>query len=104
MIYDALAAGHCFVGYDLPGPRVVLPSKLVALEGSAIMGDEISARRGVTLQAHLSQPAEIRLLKDGKMVGGWKDRQACAYSASRTGGVPCRSVAKLPGPQAWLDF
>jgi hypothetical protein len=42
------------------------------------MGDEISAKRGVTLQAHLLAPAEIRLLKDGKLVGAWRDAQACA--------------------------
>jgi hypothetical protein len=49
------------------------------------MGEEISAKRGVTLQAHLPQPAEIRLIKDGKPINIWKDSQACAYSATDPG-------------------
>ena len=49
------------------------------------MGDEMVAKRGVTLQAHLPQPAEIRLIKDGKMVAAWKDSQACAFSATQPG-------------------
>jgi hypothetical protein len=85
MIYEALAAGHCFVGYDLPTSTRGFTFKGKGLEQSVIMGDEVSARRGVTLQAHLPQPAEIRLLKDGKMVGGWKDSQACAFSATERG-------------------
>ena len=55
------------------------------LEQSVIMGEEISAKRGVTLQAHLPIPAEIRLIKDGTTIGIWKDSQACAYSASEPG-------------------
>ena len=85
MIYEALAAGHCFVGYDLPASTRGFTFKGKGLEQSGIMGDEFSARRGVTLQAHLPQPAEILLLRDGKMVGGWKDSQACAYSATEPG-------------------
>ena len=49
------------------------------------MGEEISSKRGVTLQAHLPKPAEIRLLKDGKTIGIWKHSQACAYSATEPG-------------------
>src|SRR5215207_5455520 len=85
MIYDALAAGRCFVGYDLPAPTRGFTFKAKGLEQSAIMGDEISARRGVTLQAHLLEPAEMRLLRDGKLVGAWRDSQACAYSATEPG-------------------
>jgi hypothetical protein len=49
------------------------------------MGEEIPSRRGVTLQAHLPQPAEIRLIKDGKALSIWRDSQACAYSVSEPG-------------------
>jgi hypothetical protein len=49
------------------------------------MGDEISSKRGVTLQAHLLKPADIRLIKDGKLVGAWRDSQACAYTATEPG-------------------
>jgi hypothetical protein len=95
MIYDALAGGRCFVGYDLPAPTRGFIFKAKGLEQSAIMGDEISAKRGVTLQAHLPQPAEIRLIKDGKMIAGWKDSQACAYSVSEPGAYRV---------EAWRNF
>jgi hypothetical protein len=85
MIYEALAAGHCFVAYDLPASTRGFTFKAKGLEQSAIMGEEISSRRGVTLQAHLLKPADIRLIKDGKLVGAWRDSQACAYTATEPG-------------------
>jgi len=85
MIYEALAAGRCFIGYDLPASTRGFIFKAKGLEQSAIMGDEISARRGVTLQAHVPEPAEIRLIRDGKTIGIWRDSQACVYSASEAG-------------------
>ena len=85
MIYEALAAGRCFIGYDLPSSTRGFIFKAKGLEQSAIMGEEISAKRGVTLQAHLPKPAEIRLIKDGKTIGIWRNSQACAYSASEPG-------------------
>jgi len=85
MIYEALAQGRCFVGYDLPASTRGFTFKGRGLEQSVIMGEEIPSKGGVTLQAHLPKPAEIRLLKDGKVIGIWKDSQACAYSASEPG-------------------
>ena len=85
MIYDALAAGRCFVGYDLPASTRGFTFKGRGLEQSVIMGEEISSRRGVTLQAHLPQAADIRLIKDGRTIGIWKSSQACAYSATEPG-------------------
>ena len=85
MIYEALGAGRCFVGYDLPASTRGFIFKAKGLEQSAVMGEEISSRRGVTLQAHLPEAAEIRLIKDGKTVGIWRDSQACAFSVSEAG-------------------
>ncbi|MGE5462305.1 MAG: CehA/McbA family metallohydrolase [Syntrophothermus sp.] len=85
MIYEALAGGHCFVGYDLPASTRGFTFKARGREQSVIMGDEISSKGGVTLQAHLPKPAEIRLFKDGKIVQIWRNSQACAYSASEPG-------------------
>jgi hypothetical protein len=85
MIYESLAAGHCFVGYDLPASTRGFTFKGKGVEQSVIMGDEIPSKRGVTLQAHLPRPAEIRLIKDGKTIAIWKHSQACAYSATEPG-------------------
>jgi len=85
MIFESLAAGRCFVGYDLPASTRGFTFKGKGVEQSVIMGDEISSKRGVTLQAHLPKPAEIRLIKDGKTIAIWKHSQACAYSATEPG-------------------
>ena len=85
MIYDAIAAGRCFVAYDLPAPTRGFTFKAKGLEKSVIMGEEISVKGGVTLQAHVPEPAEIRLIKDGKQIGVWKKNHACTYTATEPG-------------------
>jgi len=85
MIYDAIMAGRCFVAYDLPAPTKGFTFKARGLEQSAMMGEEISVKGGVTLQAHLPSQAEIHLLKDGKNIGVWKQSYACTHSANEPG-------------------
>jgi len=85
MIYEALANGHCFVGYDLPAPTRGFTFRAKGLEKSAIMGDEIPAKGGVTLQAHVPSPADIRLIKDGKLIGTWQKQENCTYITTEPG-------------------
>ena len=85
MIYAAIAAGRCFVAYDLPAPTRGFTFKAKGLEKSVIMGEEISVKGGVTLQAHVPEPAEIRLIKDGKQIGVWKKNHACTFTATEPG-------------------
>jgi len=68
LIYEALASGHCFVGYDLPCSSRGFHFGGSGLEASALMGDEISAQGGVTLQVKLPSFGEIQLIKDGKIL------------------------------------
>jgi hypothetical protein len=76
LIYQALAAGHCFVGYDLPLSTRGFIFNATGRESIAIMGDEIPARGGVTLQAHLPHFADIRLICNGQLI----QRARNAYS------------------------
>ena len=85
MIYDALAAGKCFVGYDLPASTGGFRFTARGREQTAIMGEEIPAKGGVTLQAHLPKPAEIRMIKDGKTIGEWKESYAYTHIAAEPG-------------------
>lgn len=85
MIYEALAEGHCFVAYDLPGSTRGFTFKGKGLDQSVIMGDTLPAKGGVTLQAYSPELAEIRLLKDGEQVGVWKNTHACTYHANEPG-------------------
>lgn len=103
MIYEALAAGRCFVAYDLPAPTRGFAFKAKGLEQSAIMGEEISVEGGVTLHAHAPQPADIHLLKDGQSVGVWKNSYAATYSASEPGVYRVEVYRKYLGKQrGWI--
>ena len=86
MIYDGMAAGHCFVGYDLPAPTHGFTFTAQGLEKNAIMGDELPAKNGVTLQAKLPDDgAEMRLLKDGAVIQTWKNKQSFAHITTEPG-------------------
>lgn len=85
LIYKALAAGHCFVGYDLPASTRGFRFTAQGREGVAKMGDEIPAKFGVTLQAKLPSLAEIRLLKDGQVIQTWKNKDACTHITAEPG-------------------
>jgi hypothetical protein len=85
MIYDALGQGHCFVGYDLPGPTKGFRFTAQGRETSAMMGDEIPAKGGVTLQAKFPFHTEIRLIKDGSVIQTWKNQFACAHITTEPG-------------------
>jgi hypothetical protein len=85
IIYEALAAGRCFVGYDLPASTRGFIFKAKGLEKTVVMGEELPMKGGVTLQAHLPKPADIRLIKDGRTIRIWKNSYTCAYSATEPG-------------------
>lgn len=85
MIYDALAAGHAFIGYDLPGSTRGFRFTAQGKQATAVMGDEIPADGGVTLKARLPAAAECRLFKDGKMIQKWKSQEACTYITTHPG-------------------
>ncbi len=85
MIYAALSAGHCFVGYELPGSTRGFNFTAQGRETSALMGDEISSKGGVTLNVKLPQMAECRLIKDGKLFKTWENRETCSYNTTEPG-------------------
>ena len=85
MIYDSLSAGHCFVGYDLPAPTRDFRFTAQGHEADAIMGDEIPARGGVTLQARTPSPAEIRLIQNGKVIRTWKNQTIAVHITTEAG-------------------
>jgi hypothetical protein len=68
MVFNALASGHCFIGYDLPAPTRGFHFSAQGGDSNVIMGDKISKDGVVTLQGILPSKAETRLIKDGKCV------------------------------------
>jgi hypothetical protein len=67
-IYEALRAGHCFVGYDALG--ATRGFRFYARSGSLLvtMGDELKREAAIVFQIQLPAPADVRLLCDGQVV------------------------------------
>lgn len=65
MVFDALAAGHCFIGYDLPASTRGFYFSAQGKNSTVIMGEKIALDGAVTLQARFPSRAEIKLIKDG---------------------------------------
>jgi hypothetical protein len=85
MILDALRQGHCFIGYDLPAPTRGFHFTARGLEASAEMGDELSAKGGVTMQIRLPRVTECVLLKDGIRLRTWHKHDLCTYITTEPG-------------------
>lgn len=85
MIYSALAAGKCFVGYDLPASTRGFNFTAQGREGTAGMGDEIAAGSGITFNIKLPEVTECRLIKDGKLLKIWNNREICTHITGEPG-------------------
>jgi hypothetical protein len=84
-IFTALRQGHAFIGYDLPASTKGFTFKAQGAGTKAWMGDEISSKKGVTLQIRLPQRAECILFKDGTALKTWSDRDLCAHVTAEPG-------------------
>jgi hypothetical protein len=65
-LVNDIAAGHCFIGYDIFGDTTGF--RFTAREGDqhVIMGDEISLKETVTLSVSSPVPSRIVLLRNGQ--------------------------------------
>lgn len=84
-IINALRQGHCFVAYDLPAPTEGFRFTAHNDNGTFIMGDQIKMTGGLTLQIRLPHREQCRLLKDGKMIKEWSDREVCTHITTEPG-------------------
>jgi hypothetical protein len=85
MILDAIKNGRVFIGYDLPAPTDGFRFTAHGINRTAIMGETISAQRGVTLQICLPFASECILLRNGNAVKTWFKRKNCTYITSEPG-------------------
>jgi hypothetical protein len=103
MVYDALAAGHCYVAYDLPASTRGFRFSAKSREQTAQMGDEISAEGGLTMQVRLPENADSRLLKDGKIIRQWNDQQAISHITDQPGVYRVEVYRRYLGQQrGWI--
>jgi hypothetical protein len=68
LLYDALRAGHCFVGYDRA--HSTRGFTFVAKSGADVaqMGDELRRKAATQFEVRCPGLGHIRLIKDGKVV------------------------------------
>ncbi|HNN13298.1 MAG TPA: CehA/McbA family metallohydrolase [Anaerolineales bacterium] len=85
LIYKAFAAGHCFVGYDMSAPTRGFRFTAQGRDGTVVMGDEIPAKGGVTLQAKVPFHADVLLLKDGQVIQTWKNQLSGTHITTEPG-------------------
>jgi PHP domain len=85
LIVDALRNGHCFIGYDLPAPTRGFHFTAHGLDQTAQMGDEINCRGGVTIQIRLPLRVECVLLKNGKPLRIWNNKDLCTFNTTEVG-------------------
>ncbi len=85
MILQAMREGHAFVGYDLPASTREFRFTAQGRDQSAWMGDEICAEGGITLQVHLPARVECSLIKDGKRIKTWHNRDNCTHITTEPG-------------------
>lgn len=85
MLLEAIRDGHAYIGYDLPASTRGFRFTAQGKEHSAVMGDEINVKNGVTLQIRLPQRTECRLIKDGRMIKTWRERETCTHITTEPG-------------------
>src|SRR5688572_12790608 len=105
-VLAAIAAGHCFIGFDIFGETTGFRYSGVDGNESKIMGDEITLDDEVRLSATLPVAGRIVLLKDGAVIQETVNTRLMEYVAKERGSY--RVEAYLPqlgkpvGDQPWI--
>lgn len=103
LVLDSLRAGRAFIGYDLPASTRGFRFYASGKNHTAIMGDEISAEDGVTLQANLPLQAYCRLIKDGIPLREWDNRAIISYITTQSGVYRIEAYLDYKGKQrGWI--
>jgi len=85
LVLEALRQGHSFIGYDLPASTRGFSFTAHGMQKVALMGDEIDSKGGVTIKIRLPRRTDCTLLKDGKPLRTWHNRDLCTYNTTEPG-------------------
>ncbi|HEY8228723.1 MAG TPA: hypothetical protein VIG25_25885 [Pyrinomonadaceae bacterium] len=106
ILLDAVAAGHCFIGFDLFGDTSGFRFSAQDADEKRIMGDEIKLEDEVRLSVILPVPGRIVLLKDGNVIQEYTGANKRDYTVSEKGSYRVEVyLPQLPGPagqQPWI--
>jgi hypothetical protein len=105
-LLQALAAGHCFIGFDLFGDTTGFRFNATNGSDQRIQGDEIAVGKGVTLSVRVPVSARVVLLKDGKVFSDELEIKEKDYAVAEKGSYRVEVyLPQLPGPvsnQPWI--
>ncbi len=103
LILYALRDGHAFVGYDLPASTRGFRFSAQGLGVSTLMGGRIRMGHGVTLQIVSPRVADMRLLRDGKVILQEKEGTHRTYIANQPGVYRVEVYLTYKGkPRGWI--
>jgi hypothetical protein len=74
LVYSALQAGHCYIGYDLGAPSKGFTFTARSGADTCVMGDELVRRGAVRFDIRCPAQGTIQLFRDGHIIAnkrGW---------------------------------
>jgi hypothetical protein len=82
VVYDALAAGRGFVGYERPGAVEGFAFWAQSGGEEATMGESLVLEKTLELRVTTPSPARLRLLRDGEVIAQTDDRRLALLTHS----------------------
>ncbi len=74
LIYDALQTGRTWVGYDLPASTSGFRFRSRSVANEALVGEELVRAGAAVFDVETPQPADIRLIRNGRTVARSRGR------------------------------
>jgi hypothetical protein len=103
MIVNAFRNGNAFVAYDLPAPTRGFRFMAEGKEKSAWMGDEIELGAGLTFKIRLPLRTRCVLIKDGKRLKAWSDKDVITQFIDKPGVYRVESYIQYLGKwRGWI--
>jgi hypothetical protein len=93
-VFQAIRHGCCFVGYDLPAATRGFRFRAQGDQGRVEMGGRMPIGLGATLQISSPRPAQLQLIRDGKVLRRWDATRAAVQVVTEPGAY--RVEALLP--------
>lgn len=84
-IMDALSKGHCYVALDLFKKASGFRFTCEGNDCQGMMGDEVIANGTFTFKISLPEISECVLLRDGKPISTWKNKQNIIFHSKEKG-------------------
>jgi hypothetical protein len=103
LVYQALAAGHAFIGYDLPASTKGFSFVAHAKDKTYLMGDQIEAGTSATLQIKLPQATECLLLRNGEVIRSTRKRETLVHKIEEPGVYRVEAYIQFKGKRrGWI--